>query len=156
TPAGVVKVLDFGLAKMHADVSAADLTTAPTWSALPTEAGALLGTAPYMSPEQARGQVVEKRADIWAFGCVLYELLTGRRAFRGETTSDVLVSVLEREPDWTLLPPGAPPLIRRLLLRCLDKDPNRRLRDIGDARIDFDDGLTADLAEHAVGSARKS
>ena len=98
----------------------------------------ILGTAAYMSPEQARGKAVDKRADIWAFGCVLYEMLTGRVAFAGETVSDTIAKILEREPDWSALPAPTPAPIRRLLLRCLAKDPKQRLRDIGDVRIEID------------------
>jgi serine/threonine protein kinase len=129
TPAGVVKVLDFGLAKAAEEPSAPDPTNAPTLTMSPTRAGVIMGTAAYMSPEQARGLVVDKRADIWAFGCVLYEMLTGKQAFHGETTSDILAAVLRAEPDWKPIPKRAQPLLRR----CLEKDPKRRLRDIGDA-----------------------
>jgi Tol biopolymer transport system component len=137
-PDGMVKVLDFGLAKATeaGEVAGAgpgrrhDLTQSPTiTSPAMTQAGVLLGTAAYMSPEQARGQPVDKRADIWAFGCVLYEMLTGRRLIQGETISDTLAGVLKDEPEWTHVPVRA----RRLLQRCLEKDPKRRLRDIGDA-----------------------
>ena len=136
---GVVKVIDFGLAKPGPEQAAEadDLTHSPTMMA-PTVEGVLLGTAPYMSPEQARGKAVDKRTDIWAFGCVLYEILTGRRAFNGETSSDVIASILEREPDFSRLPPATPPHIIRLLVRTLDKDPRTRLRDIGDAREELD------------------
>ncbi len=147
TPAGVVKVLDFGLAKTHTDVPAADLTNAPTMSAGPTEDGVLLGTAPYMSPEQARGQAVDKRTDIWAFGCLLYELLTGRRAFPGETLPDTLAAIIGRGPSWDVLPAATPPSVVRLLQRCLEKDSRRRLRDIGDARTDIDDALSGAAAQ---------
>ena len=129
TPAGVVKVLDFGLAK------ATDDLPPPAGG---TRDGLILGTAGYMSPEQARGKVVDKRGDIWAFGCILYEMLTGRLAFRGETDSDIIGKILEREPDWSALPAATPSAIRRLLLRCLAKDPKQRLRDIGDVRIEMD------------------
>src|SRR2546425_7070949 len=105
--------------------------------------GVILGTAAYMSPEQARGRVVDKRTDIWAFGCVVYELLTGRRAFDGETVSDTIAAILEREPDWSILPAATPSTIRRLLQRSLEKDPKRRLHDIADARIEIDDALAA-------------
>ena len=142
TPAGVVKILDFGLAKIHTDMPAVDLTDAPTLSAGPTEHGVLVGTLPYMSPEQARGQTVDTRADIWAFGCVLYELLTGRRAFPGETTSDTIAAILERTPDWRALPATTPSPIRGLLTRCLDKDLRRRLHHVGDARIEIEDVLS--------------
>ena len=107
-----------------------------------TKAGVILGTAAYMSPEQARGKTADKRADIWAFGCVLYEMLTGRVAFAGDTVSDTIAAILGREPDWSALPPATPAPIRRLLLRCLDKDAKRRLRDIGDARTEIDDVLS--------------
>ena len=138
TPEGIVKVLDFGLAKGSGGSGGEDgLTHSPTMLG-GTGEGVLLGTAPYMSPEQARGKTVDKRTDIWAFGCVLFEMLTGRRAFPGETTSDAIAAILEREPDWTALPAATPPHIRRLLARCLDKDPKRRLRDIGDARLELD------------------
>ena len=133
TPDGMVKVLDFGLAK---PASAEALGSDPIGG---TQAGVILGTAAYMSPQQARGQVVDKRADIWAFGCVLYEMLTGRVAFAGETVSDTIGKILEREPDWAALPPTTPAIIRRLLRRCLAKDPKQRLRDIGDVRIEIDD-----------------
>jgi Tol biopolymer transport system component len=130
TPAGVVKVLDFGLAKAAEEPAAgADPSASPTLTMSPTRAGVILGTAPYMAPEQARGAVVDKRADIWAFGCVLYEMVSGKRAFHGETTSDILAAVLKEEPDWSRIPAR----VQALLRRCLVKDPKRRLRDIGDA-----------------------
>jgi Tol biopolymer transport system component len=141
TPAGVVKVLDFGLAKTDAasGFSAADASKSPTLTVGGTRQGVLLGTAAYMSPEQARGQSVDKRADIWAFGCVLYELLAGRLAFSGNTVSDHIAAILEREPDWTALPATTPPAVQRLLRRCLEKDTKRRLHDIADARIEIED-----------------
>jgi Tol biopolymer transport system component/predicted Ser/Thr protein kinase len=130
TPAGVAKVLDFGLAKAAEEPSAAtDPATPPTITISPTRAGMILGTAAYMSPEQARGAAVDKRADIWAFGAVLYEILTGRQAFAGETTSDILAAVLRAEPEWSRIPAKVQPLLRR----CFVKDPKHRLRDIGDA-----------------------
>ena len=139
TPDGVVKVLDFGIAKaVTADASNPDLTPSAPARIGGTREGAILGTAAYMSPEQARGKAVDKRADIWAFGCVLYEMLTGRVPFDGETTSDTIGRILEREPDWSALPAATPAAIRRLLLRCLVKDAKQRLRDIGDARIEID------------------
>jgi len=139
TPDGVVKVLDFGLAKAAGDGSTPDLTHSPTKTANQTSDGAVMGTAGYMSPEQARGQVVDKRTDIWAFGCVLYEMLTGRVAFKGGTVSDTIVAVLGSEPAWDALPEGTPASVRLLLLRCLDKDPKRRVRDLGDVRFEIDD-----------------
>jgi eukaryotic-like serine/threonine-protein kinase len=105
--------------------------------------GVILGTAAYMSPEQACGNVVDKRTDIWAFGCVLFETLTGQRAFRGKTVADALAAVVEREPDWAALPASTPAAIQRLLRRCLDKDPRRRLRHSGEARRELDDALAA-------------
>jgi serine/threonine protein kinase/Tol biopolymer transport system component len=137
---GVVKVLDFGLAKaLTPDARApGHPSMSPTLTA-PTQMGVILGTAAYMSPEQAKGKAVDKRADIWAFGCVLYELLSGRRAFAGEDVSDTLAFVLTKEPAWEALPPSTPPVLLRLLRRCLDKDPKRRLRDIGEARVAIDE-----------------
>jgi Tol biopolymer transport system component len=137
---GTVKILDFGLAKAwHADGSDADLTHSPTLTAQMTGAGVLLGTAPYMSPEQARGQPVDRRADVWAFGCILYEMLTGRRLFEGDTVSDVLAGVLKSDIDFDAVPRGVPPPIRRLLSRCLQRDPGHRLRDLGDALLELED-----------------
>jgi len=136
TPNGEAKVLDFGLAKaLEDDSSVTDISTSPTLSHAPTQAGILLGTAAYMSPEQARGKKVDRRADIWAFGAVLYEMLSGKTAFAGETISDTLAAVIRAEPDWSALPGNLPPSIPRLLRRCLTKDPSQRLRDIGEARI---------------------
>src|SRR6202140_4648246 len=144
TPEGKVKVLDFGLAKAFAgDTSNEDIGNSPTLSMAATMQGVILGTAAYMSPEQARGKAVDKRTDIWAFGCVLYELLTARQVFRGETFSDIIAAVLEREPDWKALPIAAPPRIRDLVQRCLQKDPQRRLRDLGDARIEIEEALAS-------------
>ena len=138
TPEGVVKVLDFGLAKATSDEpEARDLADSPTITAGATRAGVILGTAAYMSPEQARGHVVDKRADIWAFGCVFYELLTGQRAMRGDTVSDILAAVLTDEPHWSRVPATTPPRVVALLQRCLTKDPRDRLRDIGDARFEL-------------------
>jgi len=129
TPEGRVKVLDFGLAKALAEETAAsDPASSPTMTMRATLAGAIMGTAGYMAPEQARGKTVDKRADIWAFGVVLYEMLNGKMLYSGETVSDTLAAVLTKEPDLSV----APPKVRRLLARCLEKDPKKRLRDIGD------------------------
>jgi Tol biopolymer transport system component len=142
TSSGAVKVLDFGLAKaLVGDGAGSDVTESPTVATAATRAGVIAGTVGYMSPEQARGKPVDRRTDIWAFGCVLYEMLTGRLAFSRETASDTIAAILEREPDWRALPSGTPSSILRLLERCLDKDAGRRLRDIGDARIELDDAL---------------
>jgi eukaryotic-like serine/threonine-protein kinase len=144
TPEGKVKVLDFGLAKaFEGDAANDDPSNSPTLSMAATMHGVILGTAAYMSPEQARGKSVDKRADIWAFGCVLYELLTGKRAFPGETLQDALAAVLEREPDWQAISPAAPAKIRDLVRRCLQKDSQRRLHDIADARIEIDEAISA-------------
>jgi serine/threonine protein kinase/Tol biopolymer transport system component len=147
-PDGAVKVLDFGLAKVLEPASAqgasagqARASMSPTLSLHATQAGIILGTAAYMSPEQAKGKPVDKRADIWAFGCVLYEMLVGQPAFKGETLSDVMASVLTNEPDWTALPAQTPPAIRALLRRCLKKDPGRRLHDSADARIEIEEAI---------------
>jgi len=136
---GVVKVLDFGLAKIRE--AGAGIGPAVTIAADGTREGAMLGTTAYMSPEQARGFGVDQSADVWAFGCVLYELLTGKRAFEGPTDSDTIAAVLEHEPDWTQLPAAAQGPLRRLLQRCLAKDPRQRLRDIGAVRILVEDAL---------------
>ena len=150
-PGDVVKVLDFGLAKLtDAPDSIFDRSSAvsksPTITAVVVSRGVILGTAPYMSPEQARGLAVDKRTDIWAFGCVLYEMLTRRPAFSGDTAADAIAAVVEREPDWTALPPATPQRIRDLLRRCLTKDAKRRLHDIADARIEIDDALAQPAA----------
>jgi serine/threonine-protein kinase len=140
TPDGVVKVLDFGLAKAVAgDGSPSDPTHAPTMTIGGTRDGMILGTAAYMSPEQARGKPVDTRTDIWAFGCVLYEMLTGHATFARETIADTLAAIIERDPEWKALPPATPPAIVRLLRRCLEKDPGRRLQDIADVRIAIDE-----------------
>jgi eukaryotic-like serine/threonine-protein kinase len=138
-----VKVLDFGLAKaIEGDAASTDIANSPTMSRMATLAGVLLGTAAYMSPEQAKGKPVDRRADIWAFGCVLYEMLTGKMAFRGETVTDTLAAVIKEDPDWTQLPAATPVRVRVLLQRCLQKDPKQRLRDIGDARISLEEVLS--------------
>src|SRR5436190_12749567 len=149
-PDGTVKVLDFGLAKA-VDASAgaasqADLARSPTLMNSPTltglhgtQLGVILGTAAYMAPEQAKGRSVDRRADIWAFGVVLYEMLTGRRAFAGDDISDVMASVLKTEPDWRAVPADTPPAVRRLLRRALEKDPRKRLSSIADARLELDE-----------------
>jgi len=141
----VVKVLDFGLAKLVESTSSATskATLSPTISLHATRAGVILGTAAYMAPEQARGKTVDKRADIWSFGCVLYELLTGRRAFGGDEISDTLAFVITKEPEWSALPADVPAAIRKVLRRCLEKDRNRRFADIADVRLDIDDALNA-------------
>src|SRR5262245_28143401 len=151
TANGRVKVLDFGLAKVFVEEGSTNLTAMSGALATPTGANEILGTAPYMSPEQARGKAVDKRTDIWAFGCVLYEALTGCRAFAAETTSDTIAKILEHEPDWNRLPEGIPAALRLLLRRCLEKDSARRLRDIGDARIELEDRLSAGLIDSKVG-----
>jgi len=146
SPEGKVKVLDFGLAKAwQPEGSDIDVTHSPTLTAQMTAAGVLLGTAAYMSPEQARGKPVDKRTDIWAFGCVLFEMLTGCRAFAGESLSETSAAILKEEPDWSTLPSGTPAAVRTVLRRCLAKDRNRRLHDIADARIAIEDLATEDL-----------
>ena len=136
-PDGAVKVLDFGLAKvMDPPASSPSVSQSPTiTSPAMTQAGVILGTAAYMSPEQAKGRPADKRADIWAFGCVLYEMLTGKRAFEGDEVSDVLASVLAREPDWTVLRRELSPVLRSCSRRCLQKDRKQRIRDIGDVSL---------------------
>ena len=144
TQAGVVKVLDFGLAKAAAEAPTLDfdLTQSPPATMDGTREGVILGTAAYMSPEQARGMTVDRRTDMWAFGCVLFEILTGRKPFAGDTVSDTIAAVLEREPPWTALPRRTPARIVRLLRRCLQKDQAQRLRDMADARIEIENVLT--------------
>ncbi len=140
TPESKVKVLDFGLAKaLTGDRSSPDVTHSPTLTAAATQAGVVIGTAAYMSPEQARGKSVDKRADIWAFGAVLYEMLAGHKAFEGETVSDTLAAVLRADIDWDALPRETPASVRRVLRRCLERDAKTRFRDIGDARIELDE-----------------
>jgi serine/threonine protein kinase len=135
-PDGKVKVLDFGLAKAYAgEREEMDLSKSPTLSDAATQQGVILGTAAYLSPEQAKGRAADKRADIWAFGVVLFEMLTGRQVFTGETVSDILASVLAREPAWKSLPPNLNPRIRFALERCLKKEPKNRYSGISDARI---------------------
>ena len=152
-PDGTVKILDFGLAKaieqgsgLRAEGSA-NAMNSPTLSMHATQAGIILGTAAYMSPEQAAGKAVDKRSDLWAFGVVLLEMLTGRQVFGGETTSHVLAAVLKDQPDWTALPANTPSTIRRLLRRCLEKDRTRRLDSAADARLEINDALTAPVEE---------
>ena len=147
TSQGIVKVLDFGLAKLEAGGAGKaggagrEVTEAPTITVDDTREGLVVGTAAYMSPEQARGQTVDKRTDIWAFGCVAYEMLTGHPPFPGDTVSDIIAAILEREPEWRALPATTSGTVQRLLRRCLEKDPKRRLHDIADARIEIDDVL---------------
>ena len=145
-PDGTVKVLDFGLAKameptnaMSPGMSQAPTITTPAM----TQAGMILGTAAYMSPEQAKGRTVDKRSDVWAFGAVLYEMLTGQRAFEGEDVSDVMGAVLRLEPNWTLLPRALSPALRTFLVRCLQKDPKQRIRDIGDVSLALEGAFEA-------------
>jgi eukaryotic-like serine/threonine-protein kinase len=155
-----VKILDFGLAKaVEGDASSMDMANSPTLTHMATQAGVLLGTAAYMSPEQAKAKAVDRRADIWAFGCVLYEMLTGKMAFTGETVSDTLAAVIRAEPDWSQLPTATPWRVRMLLQRCLQKDPKQRLQAIGEARIAIDEVLSgapepASPAATASASAR--
>ena len=143
TPEGKVKVLDFGLAKAVGGQSSEKPPTV-------TQPGRVIGTPAYMSPEQARGQAMDKRSDIWSFGCVLYEMLTGKIPFEGETATDTLARIIEREPDWELLPQETPANIRTLLRRCMEKDPHRRLRDIGDAGIEISETLSSSAIAPAV------
>ena len=147
-----IKLLDFGLAKQHVPFDGESFL--PHAAGSETSAGVILGTCAYMSPEQARGQTVDKRADIWAFGCILFELLTGARAFAAHTPSDTIAAVLERQPDWRTLPEAAPAAIRTLLQRCLEKDARRRLHDIADARIELEDALDLPAASAATRSRR--
>jgi Tol biopolymer transport system component len=161
---GTVKVLDFGLAKVLGFPGSEDpglqppgsqaTVNAPTITSPMTQLGVVLGTAAYMAPEQARGKRVDQRADVWAFGCVLFEMLTGRRAFEGEDVTDTLAAIVRGEPDWSALPPNTPAGIRRLLTRCLRKDWGQRLHDIGDARLEIDDAMNepAEAAGAAAGA----
>src|SRR5215472_3658819 len=135
-PDGTVKILDFGLAKALEETPAAgSISNSPTISAAASREGMILGTAAYMSPEQARGKVVDRRCDIWSFGAVLFEMLSGKQAFAGEDVSHTLAAVIMKEPDWNLLPDHLPAPVGRLLRRCLTKDPRNRLQAIGEARI---------------------
>jgi Tol biopolymer transport system component/tRNA A-37 threonylcarbamoyl transferase component Bud32 len=155
TPEGTVKVLDFGLAKVLSDqdsMAPSVPANSPTLSVLATQAGMILGTAAYMAPEQAKGKQVDRRADIWAFGCVLFEMLSGKKPFEGETISDLLAAVIRGEPEWTDLPEKTPPAIKRLIRRCLVKDPKQRLRDIGDARIAIEEALSGAAPDEVAGS----
>jgi Tol biopolymer transport system component len=151
TESGAVKVLDFGLAKGGAGKSASgsdpSLTASPTMTYAATQAGVILGTAAYMSPEQARGKAVDRRTDIWSFACVLYEMLSGRRVYDGETVSDMVARILEREPDWSALPASCGARLRALLRRCLTKDARQRQRDMGDVRLELEAIAAGDRGE---------
>jgi serine/threonine-protein kinase len=155
---GTVKVLDFGLAKAlanDADGSASSVSNSPTLTARSTQLGMILGTAAYMAPEQAKGRAVDRRADVWAFGVVFFEMLAGRRAFEGDDVSEVLASVLKTEPDWSALPADLPAAARRLLRRCLEKDPKKRLRDVGEGMLQMEEALAAG-ADSGVGQVQSS
>jgi Flp pilus assembly protein TadD/TolB-like protein len=141
TPGGKVKVLDFGLAKAMELPYSGDMSRSPTLVMEESRPGEIVGTPEFMAPEQARGKETDRRTDIWAFGCILFECLTGTRAFTGETIPDVVTAILSQEPDWSALPARTPPRIRELLARCLEKDPGRRLRDAGDARLETEAAL---------------
>ncbi|MDP2388778.1 MAG: serine/threonine-protein kinase, partial [Acidobacteriota bacterium] len=149
-PDGTVKVLDFGLAKAVNPTaeSSATAMNSPTLSIHATEAGLILGTAAYMSPEQAAGKAVDKRSDLWAFGVVLMEMLTGRQVFAGETVSHLIAAVLKEEPNWQALPAETPASIRRMLRRCLEKDRRRRLPDAAVARLEIDDASGPEETSH--------
>ena len=152
TPEGKVKILDFGLSKaFKGETPVTDISQSPTLIDEMTRAGVILGTAAYMSPEQARGKPVDKRADIFAFGCVLYELLTGKKAFEGETITETLGAIIHKEPDWEGLPSNSPSLVRFLLNRCLQKDVSRRLQHIDGARILIEEALTGETTASAMG-----
>ncbi|MGB6431581.1 MAG: protein kinase, partial [Candidatus Acidiferrales bacterium] len=149
-----VKILDFGLAKaLDVDASQGDMSNSPTITHMATQAGIILGTAAYMSPEQAKGKVVDRRTDIWAFGCVFYEMLTAKMAFGGESITETLAAVIREEPDWSLLPANTPSAIRNLLARCLKKDARQRLQSIGDARIAIDEILSGAPGDSQVSAA---
>ena len=153
TPEGRAKVLDFGLAKaisQDPQAEAGATAASPTLTMRATQLGVIMGTAAYMSPEQARGAAVDKRADIWSFGVVLYEMLTGRQIFGGDTVSETLAAVLKTDPDWRLLPALTPAAIRRLLGRCLERDRKRRLADMGDARLEIEEALAGGGPEAGV------
>ncbi|HTU33542.1 MAG TPA: protein kinase [Candidatus Acidoferrum sp.] len=151
---GTVKILDFGLAKaLENGISSMDISSSPTISRMATQAGIILGTAAYMSPEQAKGKTVDRRTDIWSFGCVLYEMLAGAKAFSGETITDTLAAVLKNEPDWLRLPLTTPASIRVLLQRCLRKDVRQRLQAIGDARIAIEETLADEPAAATMPAA---
>src|SRR5829696_4675257 len=157
TADGVVKVLDFGLAKsVGGDGSSPELTNAPGAIRGGGAEGAVIGTAAYMSPEQARGLPVDKRTDIWAFGCVAYEMLTGRKAFHGDTVTDCLAAILSQDPDWTALTPSSPPTVVTLIKRCLEKDAQRRLADIGEARRELEEVLATVTARVVPGPVQRS
>ncbi|HEX4439104.1 MAG TPA: protein kinase [Thermoanaerobaculia bacterium] len=154
---GRVKLLDFGLARAFApERTSTDLSHSPTITADLAPAGNVFGTVSYMSPEQARGREIDKRTDLWAFGCVLFEMLSGRKAFTGESIPDTLAAIFEAEPDWGALPPRVPGRVRELLRRCIQKDPNRRLRDAGDARIELDESFSGQTHELPETSWRRS
>jgi eukaryotic-like serine/threonine-protein kinase len=157
TPEGKVKVLDFGLAKaFEGDSANEDMNNSPTLSRAATMQGVILGTAAYMSPEQARGKLVDKRTDIWAFGCLLYELLTSNQAFHGEDVTEILAAVVKSEPDWTVLPANISPSIRVLLQRCLRKDRRQRTPDAAILRIEIEDALAAPKDSGATQAAPAS
>jgi len=155
TPEGKVKVLDFGLAKaFEGDSANEDMSNSPTLSRAATMQGVILGTAAYMSPEQARGKSVDKRTDIWAFGCVVYELLTGKPAFHGDDVTDILGAVLRTEPEWSQLPEATPAAIRTLLRRCLRKDKRQRIADATDVRIEIEDTLSTPASAEPTAAAQ--
>jgi eukaryotic-like serine/threonine-protein kinase len=152
-----VKILDFGLAKALSDeTQSVDSSQSPTLTEAMTRTGVILGTAAYMSPEQAKGKTVDKRADIWAFGCILYECLTGKRVFEGETVTETLAAILKGEPNWNSLPGTIPASIRILLQRCLQRDPSRRIRDAADARIEIEEEMLAPPSRTSIGSVTQT
>jgi Flp pilus assembly protein TadD/TolB-like protein len=156
TPEGKVKVLDFGLAKAMELPFAVDISTSPTLVMSDSRPGQILGTPEFMSPEQARGKETDRRTDIWAFGCILFEALSGKRAFTGETVPDVVGAILHVDPDWASLPARTPELVRELLRMCLEKDPGRRLRDAGDARLEIESALAGMSGAGAATAAGRS